>query len=332
MKRKILIPLFFGITIISVFIACQGIEIFDLPKSVDWNTPAWNNKNQDRDAIAEARQWYNLHREEIDAVMTRSNTRPLLGDMEPIWKQTYTRKTDEYTSVESYLRAYSGLHFVTPDAKQKFESTGDRRYLLSLTRLVQLKYQDGREMIGFFMTLSPSAKYFEATKFRSFYSTYAQRDKHYDGYVLYHDLQGRFVNGWQYTDGKITQSIKPKPDSLPLTRASLLVCLPVYEFHCEQQEGYVDEEGTPTAVSKCGEEQVGEICFLEEISEGENNNNNEDNNDNVNNGGGSGSLGGGGGGTGTSKPGEYQPEEPPTKPDKTITPENFEKMVMTTLF
>lgn len=82
MKRKILIPLFFGITIISVFIACQGIEIFDLPKSVDWNTPAWNNKNKDRDAIAEARQWYNLHREEIDAVMTRSNTHPLLGDME----------------------------------------------------------------------------------------------------------------------------------------------------------------------------------------------------------------------------------------------------------
>lgn len=275
MKKKLLISLLVFIGGIFTFIACQGPELFGLPEGSEWKVPVWNNKNRDRDAIAEARQWYNLHREETEFMVTRGGKYSLFKDMEPAWKQCYTRKTNEFTSIESGIKALGGIYLVTPDCEQRFKTTGDKRYLVTQTRLIILKYKDGRDMIGFFMTLSPSAKYLEMTKFRPFYSTYAQREKLFDGYVYYHDMQGRFVNGWKYTDGKVTHALSPQNDSQPQTRSSTLYCIPVYEFECET-EGSVNEEGEVVIQGDCDYYLIGESCIqIESTEETDNNTNNE---------------------------------------------------------
>lgn len=268
MKKRLLIALLIFTGGISIFIACQGPELFESSEENKWDVPVWNNKNRDRDAIAEARQWYNLHREETEFMVTRSGKYSLFKDMEPAWKQCYTRKTDEFTSIESGIRALGGVYLVAPDCEQRFKATGDKRYLVTQTRLIILKYKDGRDMIGFFMTLSPSAKYLETTKFRPFYSTYAQREKTFDGYIYYHDMQGRFVNGWKYTDGKATHALSLKNDSHPQTRSSSEYCVPVYEFECEQTEGEVNEEGEVVVNAECNYYYVGESCFTLETDDG----------------------------------------------------------------
>ena len=48
------------------------------------------------------------------------------------------------------------------------------------------------------MTIMPSVEYMEQTDFKSFYNSYLKRDKNFDGYIIYHDLDGNFVNGWKY--------------------------------------------------------------------------------------------------------------------------------------
>lgn len=308
MKRKTPIFVLIGLIATTVFLACEGPELFHSSESSSWNIPVWNNKGKDKDAIAEARSWYNLHRDEVNTIATRTDGYRLFGDMEPLWKQTYTRKTEEFTSIESGLKTSRGIFFVSPDCQAKYKETNDKRYLVTMTRLIMLKYTDKRPMIGFFMTLSPSAKYLEMTKFRPFYSTYAQREKAYDGYVYYHDMQGNFVNGWKYTKGKVVQALRPK--STLSTRATILVCTPIYEYQCEYPEGFVNEEGEPTITANCDYVYVGDDCYTTT----DNNTETEENPDIGNGSGDSGNGGGGLGGGGNN--GSYQPDNNnPTRPE-----------------
>lgn len=37
---------------------------------------------------------------------------------------------------------------------------------------------------------------------------YIHRNKHFVGRIIYHNLDGQFVNGWAYKNGKITGHVK----------------------------------------------------------------------------------------------------------------------------
>ena len=261
MKKKLSILAFLAWMTAGVFFACQGPDLLHPSADSNWKAPYWNNSNKDKDAIAEARAWYNLHRDEVQFIATRTDSYRLFGDMEPYWKQTYTRKTSEFTSIESNLHTSEGLFFVSPDCQKRYRETGDKRYLVTVTRLIALKYTDNRTMIGFFMTISPSAEYLEMTKFRPFYSTYAKRDKAFDGYIYYHNLTGNFVNGWKYTKGKIDYAIHPKSESALPTRSYKEICVPLYEYYCEDGENYINEEGEVVVVAHCDYLYVGDNCY-----------------------------------------------------------------------
>ena len=57
------------------------------------------------------------------------------------------------------------------------------------------------------MTIIPSIEYLELTAFNPFHNTYVNRDEHFGGYIIYHNLDGTFANGWKYVDGKITHTV-----------------------------------------------------------------------------------------------------------------------------
>lgn len=54
MKRELVI-IVLGLAVISMFVACQSPELFHSLENSNWKIPDWNNKNKDKDAIAEAR-------------------------------------------------------------------------------------------------------------------------------------------------------------------------------------------------------------------------------------------------------------------------------------
>lgn len=128
-------------------------------------------------------------------------------DMEPIWEESFRRKNGHYKTMEVLMLGSKRKSFATEDSYAKYEATQNPRYNRSLTRLIVLTDQETNRTIGFTMTIMPSANYVEQTDFKPFYNSYFKRDKNFDGYIIYHDLSGNFVNGWKYVKGKITHLV-----------------------------------------------------------------------------------------------------------------------------
>lgn len=158
---------------------------------------------------------------------------------------------------------------VLTECHEKYLATGDDRYLMTVTRLIVLQYEDEREPLLFFMVISPSVKYLEMTKFRPYYNTYPERDKSFDGNILFYNLSGEFVNGWKYEDGKILNKLLPCDDTGIPSRSGYIVCDNIYQWLCEQTSDGEDitvEIGTATATARCGYGWIGGYCY--EVSTG----------------------------------------------------------------
>ena len=74
------------------------------------------------------------------------------------------------------------------------------------------------------MTIIPLVKYLEFTDFKAFdNNSYIGRDKQFTGRILYHNLEGEFVNGWVYKNGEITHFLKrvqPNEDPVIFLKSS----------------------------------------------------------------------------------------------------------------
>lgn len=49
--------------------------------------------------------------------------------------------------------------------------------------------------------------YLEKNKFRLWQNSYLKKDKDFSGLVLYQSLEGKFVNGWRFTNGEVTHTV-----------------------------------------------------------------------------------------------------------------------------
>lgn len=71
-------------------------------------------------------------------------------------------------------------------------------------------------------------------------NSYLHREPDFDGSVLFLDMEGKLINGWKYTDGKITATISPaatEEDDIPKTRGMEEVCYTDYVYD-EWEECY----------------------------------------------------------------------------------------------
>lgn len=183
--------------------------------------------------LAAAMQWYEEH--QIEQHATRSGEKHPLFDVSiPDWETSLSGEDGVCKTVEICLNLLNRGLFLTPDASHAYQQTGDERYLQMLTRLVVLTFKERDEVIGFYMTVVPSKDYLEKNGFRIFEkNSYTVRDKDLDGYVLYHKLDGDFINGWIYEKGVVTAAIYGKASGNSIqTRAGTMVCIPTYSQTC----------------------------------------------------------------------------------------------------
>lgn len=171
-----------------------------------------------REVLA-VKQWYETNRpSKVSFRSAENNDETSSIEVKPDWDQTSARANKREKTVETNLYVKGIINFVVPDNKLKYDETGDDRYMRSLTRLIiKTKLRNGT-VDGFLMTIMPSVEYLELTNFRAFEKiNYIGRDKQFTGRILYHNLEGEFVNGWVYKNGKITHSIKKsQPDEDPI--------------------------------------------------------------------------------------------------------------------
>lgn len=158
---------------------------------------------------ARAQEWYeSILRKEVLTMERGDAGSPI--EVKPDWEQVEVTSDKKQRIVETGL-SMKGAFFITMDEnKQRFSETGDERYAYSLSRMViRTKLKSGKTD-GFLMTVVPSVGYIELTDFNPFEKIrYIDRDKRFTGRIIYHDLNGKFVHGWVYKEGKISHSIKP---------------------------------------------------------------------------------------------------------------------------
>ncbi|MDR2037865.1 MAG: hypothetical protein LBQ60_08075 [Bacteroidales bacterium] len=158
--------------------------------------------------LAAAESWYESN---FGGLMLKSAVEEDSGRvvLKPEWKTAKIHHNRRLKTVETVLMPQDiMLFFARPENMQKYEETGDDRYLISLTRLVLQTHRRTGRQTGFMMTIMPSVKYLEQTEFNPFRKmAYIGRDKKFDGNILFHHTDGTFSNGWVYRNGKITHSI-----------------------------------------------------------------------------------------------------------------------------
>lgn len=253
----------------ALFNACLREELEappEEPKSSEMEKMLKGIKNPN---VREAIEWYCANGPGGASARGMVAEHPLFEQMVPSWSYAFVRfsKAGGMT-VEVPLGAYARTMNTLPENAIAYEETKNSMYLRSVTRLVILKDKASGCTRGFFMTLVPSRKYMDKRNFNVYRSTYFQREREFDGDIYFHELDGRFSNGWRYSDGKITHSIHAGKSS-SLSRSGgywieVTNCYPKYRYVCVGH--YVPtESGSVYVEDHCYNEYVGEECYTEQV-------------------------------------------------------------------
>ena len=194
---------FFGLNLWIAFIALIIIRLFyacyDEDSDVDM-------PREESAVVAEARPLYQECVGNVVQIFTRTGSPAMM--IKPEWKWVSMEKNEDYLALEIGKVSERGFYFVDPVASEKAKATGKSKYSQSKTSFVYLKDRKMEESYMFLMTISPTLDYMEKTNFKPFKkNSYLKRDKDFSGLIFYHDLQGKFVNGWRYKDGEIVSEI-----------------------------------------------------------------------------------------------------------------------------
>ncbi len=257
-----------------LFYACQQEEV-DIPLEDPLNNGMKHLMKEIKNPeVRKAMEWYDINCTNHSLSRSVTAEHPLFKNMVPAWAYAFVREKENRIAIEIPVEARSHRIFTLAENAIAYEETGNSMYIHSLTRMVILTDKSTGRTRGFFMTQIPTKKYMDAKNFRVYSSTYLKRAEDFDGYIYFHDLDGSFLNGWQYTDGKITYSIKEakteEKNTKTLSRSDghyeeITICEPMYEMECTTYYR-TDEYGNKVIDDiDCVKKYVGDNCVTKTI-------------------------------------------------------------------
>jgi hypothetical protein len=193
MKKHILKIGWIFIIFAAAFFACQQ-ELFEK----EGTEPALT--------VKEAQAWFESSQPEF-LLLKSGNKEKKTKVAKPEWKGAFATKNDNFEIVETHIVTNGGFGFATESAYDQWKTTNNPGYMTSLTRLVVMKYKKSGEMVSFLMTIVGDKEYLETKQFKMWGNTYLTKEKDFSGLVLFHSPAGEFVNGWRFTNGKVTHTV-----------------------------------------------------------------------------------------------------------------------------
>ncbi|GHU79777.1 hypothetical protein FACS1894145_4650 [Bacteroidia bacterium] len=202
----------------------------------------------EKDLIAEAQKWYAENKDDPGKVQFGKEEDEVL--IKPDWKHPIVDENGEYATVELVIASRQCFGIIDLECLRKFEETKNRSYLEARNTLVIRKNLKTNRIDGFIMVITPSLEYLESVDFVPFrHNTYLKRDKNLNGYVNYYDLNGNFVNGWQYVDGMAFEARIEKVDpEKPQLRSTCVTYVAYTYTETIANSYYEDISGTMTVV------------------------------------------------------------------------------------
>lgn len=164
--------------------------------------------------LESAKSWYNVQmpksdfssRDALEVGRYLHYTPTYSG--EPSWNFYKVSKNDSLTVVDVDLTDRVTSDLVTPEGWNAYQSTHNWKYRHSHTRYVHIMNHKIQSERGFLMTIIPSKYYVQTYGNRIKRNTYLYRDKYLSGYVLFHRLNGKLMNGWKYENGKVVGKVR----------------------------------------------------------------------------------------------------------------------------
>lgn len=176
-----------------------------------------------------------------------------------MWELAFTEAGKTSFIVEIPL-AFIKLHsIVMPECLEKYQETNDPRYLLTITRLIVETNENGHTR-GFFMTVAPSLDYLYQTDFSPFDNSYFNRDKEFDGIIVFKHINGQYANGWRYESGDIVSQLQYQKHCGTEKSGSVITCQ--WEGEYLYIDYYCPNSGD-IATYFAGVDWVEYICWIE---------------------------------------------------------------------
>lgn len=168
-----------------------------------------------------AKRWFENQKMNGKTRSHESSIQILRSD--PSWKYYAINHKENFTVVDIDLTDCVSLDFVPQDNYSAFQKTKNWEFRRSHTRLVYVVDKKTNKENGFFMTIIPSKYYAKTYSKRIKRNTYLHRDKYLSGYVLFHRLDGKFANGWEYKRGKVIKKVSMRKKDETLNPKEILV-------------------------------------------------------------------------------------------------------------
>lgn len=226
-----------GIVILGMLFACADHMLQDTGEQT---TKPPKNQNEELTASA-AQQWFESNYDPV--IATRS-----AGDQERLFKPHWDKAKEwnrmRYEVVETPVYT-QGIHIILDSETEAHWDPGKKNnFIRNNVRLVVLLDKKTGKTRSFMMTFVGTYEYLRKTRAIG-NNGYLYRQPDFSGAVLFHELNGAFINGWRYSDGKIVATIsRPTEHKDTLSYSSSVatrteyqdcydVCYPVYDSYCD---------------------------------------------------------------------------------------------------
>lgn len=173
------------------------------------------SKKDGKYELSLARAYYMQHQQETMTTRTADPARSKFAytpyiNGDPSWRFYTYYQNDSLLSVDIDVTDRITQDYFLKENLEIYQKSKDNDYLRSYTRYVYTFNRKTNEERAFYMTVVPTADFVEKYNKRIRSVTYLKRDKDLSAYILYHELDGTFINGWEYKQGKITNKVLPR--------------------------------------------------------------------------------------------------------------------------
>ncbi len=219
-----------AICVLSVLFACTEQIVNGVPEAEDLT-------------LTIAKQWYESEYPPI--VTTRTTGGPedeVL--MKPDWRGAIASAKGRFETVETPILTDRGHIMMDAETAEHWNPLMRPNFIRNTNRIVVLRDKETNKTRSFIMMFIGSYDYLKRGG-KMEQNSYLFREPDYDGLVYYYSINGEFINGWRYSNGKIvgyfSSSCDEQNKEAPTTRAMQQLChdVCVTEYRTECHDEYV---------------------------------------------------------------------------------------------
>ncbi|MCD8555685.1 MAG: hypothetical protein LRY59_03430 [Bacteroides graminisolvens] len=166
-----------------------------------------NSKSKNSElTIATAQQWYTETQNPIAQMGASTRSGGTKTFVKPNWDSGKESNRGRYEVVETPLKTRGGHLLMDGETAIKFDELNPDKSIRNTAKMVIMKDLETDEIRSFIMIFVGSYNYLKTTKNMG-RNTYLYREPDFDGAVFFYGLDGQFINGWKYKEGKIVATI-----------------------------------------------------------------------------------------------------------------------------